>query len=93
MAEGRGAVTAAGAATGRSVVFNVQRTSAGELTELAVTGSKRRTATRLVLDLSVRSSTPAGCAAGAAGTLTLLNGSVDELIVAATSVRVTLTRP
>jgi hypothetical protein len=105
VAEGRGAVTAAGAATGRSVVFNVQRTSAGELTELAVTGSKRRTATRLVLDLSVRSSTVAGCAAGAAGTLTLVNGSADEVIVAAcgrtsryrnggaTSVRVTLTRP
>jgi hypothetical protein len=83
----------------------VQRTGNGELTELTVTGSRERSASRLLLDLAVRSSTLAGCADGARGTLTLVNGAVDEAIVAVcgrssrfrngdgTAVRVSFARP
>lgn len=103
-AEARGSVTAAGVATGTARVFHVQRTTAGELTELNVTGSRQRTASSLVLDLSVRSSTVSRCAVGARGTLTLVNGAVDDVALSVcgrssrwrsggdTKVRVTLAR-
>lgn len=105
VADGRGSVTAAGAATGSSVVFHVHRTGDGELIELDVTGSRQPTTSKLVLDLSVRSSTVASCAAGARGTLTLVDGSADEVALSVcgrssrwraggdTKVRVSLTRP
>ncbi len=105
VAQGRGSVAPSGATTGNSLLFHVHKTGDGELTELAVTGSRQRSASRLVLDLSVSSSTVEGCAVGSRGTLTLVNGAADEAIVAvcgrssryrsggATSVRVTFTRP
>ena len=105
VAQGSGSLTASGAAKGTSRVFHLQRTGPGELTELRVTGSKQRTASRLVLDLAVRSSTVAGCSAGDRGTLTLVNGPVNEVTIAAcgrtsryragddNSIRVSFTRP
>jgi len=80
-------------------------TGDGELIELDVTGTTQRTASKLSLALSVRSSTVAGCAVGSRGTLTLVNGPVDEVVVGVcgrssryraggdNNVRVTLTRP
>lgn len=104
VADGRGSVTAAGAAKGTSLVFHVHKTGDGELIELDVTGLRQRAGSKLVLELSVRSSTAPGCRAGSRGTLTLLDGAADEVTVAVCgrssryraggddTVRVTLTR-
>jgi hypothetical protein len=105
VADGRGSVTAAGAAKGTSLVFHVHKTGDGELIELDVTGVRQRAASKLTLELSVRSATVHGCAAGSRGTLTLVDGPPDEVTIAVCgrssryrnagvdNVRVTFTRP
>ena len=105
VAGGQGTLTAAGVAKGAARVFHVQSTGPGELTELELAGPSMRTDSTLVLPLAVRSSTVEGCAAGDSGTLTLVNGPVDEAVIrvcgrtsryrdgGGNNVRVSFTRP